>query len=241
MPAKDRCMSLLVNFRFRLRPPGVRVWSVAALALMTVLQSGCNIVILLGYLIHGPPTIEPDFHKKTKLWLSEKGKTVAIICYAPKALKWDNEAVDVEVARAVAIRFNEHKIRVFDPDRVQAWLDQNPDYDKVTELAAAYKLDYVVHIDIKDYSLFAPASSDLYQGRCDAVVNVFKMNEEKTDGDLVYTTEIRSRFPSRAEKSVYDIGQEDFRNYYLSALSDEIGKKFYESYSGDDIPNAALQ
>ncbi|MCY2965110.1 MAG: hypothetical protein NT069_15990 [Planctomycetota bacterium] len=234
-------MSLLTRTTTRPRPLICRLVPAAVLAFLVVVSSGCNVVVLLGYLIHGPPTIEPDFHKKTKLWLSEKGKTTAIVCYAPKALKWDNEAVDAEVAKVVALRFNEHKIRVFDPDRVEAWIDKNPNYDKVTEVAAAFKLDYVVHVDIKDYSLFAAQSSDLYQGRCDAVINVFKMNEEKTDGELIYTTEVRSRFPSRSEKSVYEISQEDFKNMYLAALSDEIGKKFYESYSGDDIGNAALQ
>jgi hypothetical protein len=225
----------------RLRSTGSRLLPLVAVAGLLLLQSGCNLVMLVSYLIHGPPTVEPDFHKRTGLWLSETGKTTGIICYAPKALKWDNESVDSEVARAVAIQFNRHKIRVFNPDLVDTWVDQNPNYDKVTELGTAYKLDYVVHIDIKDYSLFAPNSSDLYQGRCDAVINVFKMNEDKTDGELIYTTEIRSRFPSRSEKSVYEISHEDFRNYYLQALSDEIGRKFYETYTMDDIGNSALQ
>ena len=218
-----------------------RVVSLSFLLGLAFLNSGCNVVILLGYLLHGPPTIEPDFHKKTKLWLSDRGKTTAIVCYAPKTLKWDNEAVDSEVARAVALKFSEHKITVFDPDKIDAWIDRNPNYDKVTEVAAEYKCDYVVHIDIRDYSLFAAQSSDLYQGRCDAVINVFQMNADKTDGELIYTTEVRSRFPTRSEKSVYDIGYEDFKNMYLLALGDEIGKKFYEYYSGDEIPNAALQ
>ncbi|MCY2962808.1 MAG: hypothetical protein NT069_04005 [Planctomycetota bacterium] len=202
---------------------------------------GENATTLLGYLLHGPPKNEPDFHKRTKLSLSEKGKTTAIVCYAPKTLKRDNEAVDVELAKALALQFNNHKIRVFDPDRVEVWLDKNPNYSKVTEVAAAFNLDYVVHIDIKDFSLFAAQSSDLYQGRCDAVINVFKMNEDKTDGEPIYTTEFRSRFPSRPEKSVYEISQDEFKNMFLSALSDQIGKKFYESYSSDDVENATLQ
>lgn len=234
-------MSMENQSQQRSRSLILRLLMTGVLASTLLLQSGCNVVILLGYLISGPPSIEPDFHKKTNLWLNESGKTTAVICYAPKRLKWDNENVDAQVAQAVAYQFRNHKIATFDPDRVSDWVDQNPDYDKVTELGTEFKLDYVVHIDIKDYSLFAPQSSDLYQGRCEAIINVFKMNEDKSDGELIYTTEVNSKFPTRSEKSVYDISMDDFRNLYLEALSDEIGRKFYESQALDDISKSALQ
>ena len=41
---------------------------------------------------HGrPPTVEPDFHSKTKKEsLSGKGKVTLVYCYAPKELKFDS-------------------------------------------------------------------------------------------------------------------------------------------------------
>lgn len=202
--------------------------------------SGCNAVLLLGYLIGGPPAIEPDFHAKTKLSLAEKGKTVLVYCYAPVELKWDNEAVDYELAKFVSYRFNANKIHVVDPDRVHAWLDKNNDWNKVSEVGAAFKVDYVVHIDLRDYSLYEEHSHDLYRGRADAIVSVIKMDEDKKDGKAIYMKEKVSRFPTKAGVSAYDYSYEDFKRRYLSELANEIGVLFYESFAGDDIPNTAL-
>ena len=46
--------------------------------------SGCNYVVLLGYLIGGPPSISPDFDEMTGTSLTDKDVIVAVVCYAPK-------------------------------------------------------------------------------------------------------------------------------------------------------------
>jgi hypothetical protein len=214
---------------------------VLALVPALCLLSGCNAVILLGYLIHGPPAIEPEFHKKTGKWLSEKGKSVLVLCHAPTSLKWDNDSVDHEVAKVVSYRLNSHDIKTVDPDRVRAWLDKNPNYDKVTEVGAAFKVDYVIHIDLRNYSLFEENSDGLYRGRCDAIVYVWAMQPGTRDGKQIFSTEITSRYPSYAGKSTYEISYDDFKLAYLAALSEDIGRRFYETYAGDEFKNAVLQ
>ncbi len=42
--------------------------------------------MILGYLIGGPPSIEPDFDKETGISLQGKDKTVAVVCFAPREL-----------------------------------------------------------------------------------------------------------------------------------------------------------
>jgi hypothetical protein len=221
-------------------PRRTRLMLFIAACVLALTQSGCNAVLLLGYLIGGPPSIEPDFHKQTSLSLAGKDKTVLVMCYAPTELKWDNDAVDYELAKHLAVRLNMNKIRVIDPDRVHAWLDKNKDWHKTAEVGKAFKVDYVIHVDLKDYSLFEENSSDLYRGRGDAIVSVVKMDEDKKDGSVVYSKELVSRFPTKAPVSVYEQSYENFKKLYLSTLSNEIGVLFYESYAGDDIPNTAL-
>src|SRR5437870_2343834 len=98
-------------------------WRWLALCLLLSTSSGCNAVLALGYLIGGPPSIEPDFDKQTNKSLAGKNKTVLVLCYAPTELKWDNDAVDYELGKHLAYQLNAHKIKVIDPDRVHAWLD----------------------------------------------------------------------------------------------------------------------
>jgi hypothetical protein len=203
-------------------------------------QAGCNVVLLVGYLLGGPPSIEPDFHKQTGQKLDGRNTTVLVLCYAPTELKWDNDAIDYEVAKHLAMRFNLNKINVIDPDRVHAWLDKNNDWQKATEVGADFKVDYIVHVDLKDYSLFEEHSSDLYRGRADALVTVFKMDEDKKDGKVIYSRELTSRFPTSGPVSVYSHSYGNFKKLYLSTLSNQIGVLFYESFAGDEIPNTAI-
>ncbi len=226
------------------RRPGItgamqsRGWRLIALLALVACQSGCNAVMLVGYLVGGPPTTDPDFHVRTKQTLEGKNKknVVLVYCFAPKELKWDNESVDYDIAKHVAHRLLQHKIKVIDPDQVYAWLDRNDKWRKTSEIGKHFKVDYVVHIDVKDYSLFEINSSNLYRGQADIIVNVVKMNEDKTDGHVIYTAPIKSAFPTRGPKDSGEISFGEFKKTYLSALSEEIGRLFYPMETGSEIP-----
>jgi hypothetical protein len=222
-----------------------RIWSgwrrLAALVLLTGTLSGCQAVVLLGYLIGGPPSSDPDFHIRTKQSLKGKNKVVLVYCYAQKELKWDNESVDYDLAKHVAHRLVQNEIKVIDPDRVHAWLDKNDKWKKTSELGKAFKVDYIVHIEVKDYGLYEPHSQNLYRGHADLIVNVVKMDEDKKDGKTIYTTTIKSHFPTRSPADSNQIPFTQFKKMYLSALSDEIGKLFYSVETGAEIPNGVMQ
>lgn len=206
--------------------------------------SGCNAVLALGYLISGPPSIEGDFDIQTGKSLAKKDTTVLVLCFAPTELKWDNDAVDFELAKHVAYRLNLNKIKVVDPDRVHAWLDKNPKWDKPAEVGAAFDVDYVINIDLKTYSLFEEHSSNLYRGRAEAIVSVVEMEKKNEKaikrGKVIYSKDVASRYPTHAPYSVDSIAYANFKKMYLSRLSEEIGTLFYERFAGDEIPHAAL-
>jgi len=197
-----------------------------------------NAVLLLGYFFGGPPMVEADFHQQTKQSLEGKKKTTLVMCYAPTELKWDNDDVDFALAKHVADRLKEHDIQVVDPDRARAWLEQNRDWKKSAEVGAEFEVEYILMIDLKDYSLFEEHSSDLYRGRADAMITVIKMDDDKKDGDLIYSKQIVSRFPTQAPVSVYAERYDDFKKLYLQTLSQEIGRQFYdtENESEADAP-----
>ena len=147
--------------------------------------TGCKAVVLLGYLIGGPPSIEPPFDIQTKTSLKEDDKRIAVVCYAPKELKFDTEDVDDELAQHVAMRLNSHGMKVIAPAAVQNWLDQNDDWDSPAEVGHALEADWVVYIDMQEYSLWEEGSMELYRGRTTAMVKVFDMNDG--DGEEIFT------------------------------------------------------
>jgi hypothetical protein len=226
---------MVTTFRRRFDP--LVLWRCAlavALGLSCLTLPGCSYVLFLGYLIGGPPSIEPNFDRETSESMTDKDVTVAVVCYAPKDVKYSFEDIDHELAKYVSFRLHEHKVSVISPDRVKAWLDENKNWDKPSEIGAAFDTTYVIYIDLNEFSLYEDGSATLYRGRSEAIVSVWKM-DESDDAEKIFLEEVRSRFPLHQPKSASDETYSSFKGRYLSRLSEEIGRLFYEYYVADDI------
>jgi hypothetical protein len=197
--------------------------------------SGCSYVLFLGYLIGGPPSIEPDFDAETKESMTDKGVTVAVVCYAPNDVKYSFEDIDEELARYVSFRLHEHKIKVINPDRVKAWLDENKDWDEPEEIGAAFETTYVIYIDLNEFSLYEEGSATLYRGKAEAIVSVWKMDEDHEEAEKIFSKEKISKFPLHKPVSATEETYSNFKSRYLSRLSQEVGRLFFEYYIADDI------
>lgn len=206
----------------------------ALVAILCVTQPGCNYFILLGYLIGGPPSVEPDFEIMTKKSMTDKDVTVAVVCFAPNEVKWDFDEIDMEIGKYVTYRLYEKDIKVINPDRIRAWLDKNPNWDRAEEIGAAFNVTYVVYIDLHNYNLYEENSTQLYRGRCDGWVSVFEMDKDG-HGEKIYSKELNSKYPLNVPRATSEQSYTQFKREYLSRLSDEIGRLFYEYYNGDDI------
>ena len=211
----------------------IRCSVLAAAALLC----GCNYVVGLGYLLGGPPSIEPEFDRATNKSLGAKDVLVAVACYAPTELKWDNAEVDREIAEYVSHRLNQHKITVRRPEQVRAWIDANPDWDKPEEIGEGVDATHVIFIDLSKFSLYEEDAAHLYRGRAEAVINVV---EKQPDGewDEIFVDELISVYPLAVPRPASQESFGTFKRKYLERLSEEIGRHFYEYYNGDDLPDA---
>jgi hypothetical protein len=196
--------------------------------------SGCNYLILIGYLIGGPPSIKPDFDKLTKESLTDKGVKVAVVCFAPDEIRLNFIDVDKDIAKFVAHRLFQNKITVVHPDRVQEWLDKHDDWDKPDEIGEATGATHVIFVDVHKYNLFEENSHELFRGKAELLVSVFKM-QKGDQAEKIYTNEITSLYPLTAPRATSEISYDRFRRQYLGRLSEEVGRLFYEYFNGDDI------
>lgn len=211
-------------------------WLAAAVLLLTV--PGCNYFILLGYLIGGPPQLEPLFEKETKKSFTDRGVRVAVVCYADKELKYQYDSIDYLIAARVAHRLQQNKIDVVNPDQIRLWLEQNKDWDSPEEIGAEFDVTYVVYVDISDFSLYErDSNNNLFRGRCECIVSVHEM-ETDGDGRRIFVKDITSAFPTQVPRSASEVSYESFRAEYFWRLADEIGRLFYPYLNGDDIVNA---
>lgn len=209
-------------------------WPLAVVLGGILSASGCNYLILVGYLIGGPPSIQPDFDKLTKESLTDKGVKVAVVCFAPDEIRLNFIDVDKDIAKFVAHRLFQNKIDVIQPDRVQEWLDKHDDWDKPDEIGEATGATHVIFVDVHKYNLFEENSHELFRGRAEVLVSVFKM-QKGDQSEKIYTKEITSLYPLSAPRATEELSYDRFRRQYLGRLSDEVGRLFYEYFNGDDI------
>lgn len=196
--------------------------------------SGCNYFILLGYLIGGPPQLEPVFEKESGKSMTDKDVRVAVVCYAPDELKYQYDNIDHIMAKYLSHQLDQHKIEVVRPDEVRMWLEQNRDWDTPVEVGAAFDVRYVIYVDISDFSLYEKDSVNLFRGRCEAIVSVYEMKTDGT-GRPIFSRDLTSAFPTQVPRSASEVSYESFRMEYFWRLSEEIGRMFYPYLTGDDI------
>ena len=211
-----------------------RVSTFALLMMLVTACSGCSQFVIISYLLHGPPSIEPDFDAETGESLSNPDITVAVVCFAPKELQWKFPQIDEQIATYLVARLSPNHISTIHPDRVKAWIDQNPDWERADEIGKEFNADYVIEVEIADFSLHEGSSTTLFRGRTEAYVNVVKVDEDG-NGDQIFTKELDFVFPTRVPRSSYDQTLTSFQREYLSRLSERIGWMFYDRFHGDMI------
>lgn len=208
---------------------------VSSLAILVL--PGCNYFIALGYLIGGPPQIEPLFEKETKKSFTDRDIQVAVVCYAPDDLKKFHDNIDQMLAQRLSALLYKNEIKIISPEAINAWMVKNPDWDSATEIGAEFDVNYVVYVDISTFSLYEQDSTSLFRGRCDTIVSVYEM-ETDGDGRRIWDKDISSIFPKMVPRSASDVSYDTFRNEYFFRLADDIGRMFYPHRNGDDIVNA---
>lgn len=205
-----------------------------AITLMCGFTSGCNYVVVFGYLIGGKPSVEPLFDKETKKSMTDRGVKVCVVCFAPNDVKYNFESIDYELAQYVAMQLHEHKISVTSPDLVKGWLEENKEWDKPEEIGAFFKTDYVIYIDLNEFSIFDEGSSELYRGRAEGIVSVWEM-DDNGHAEKIFSKEKTSKYPLHMPVMTSDKSYQTFKGEYLTRLSEEIGRFFYEYYVEDEI------
>ena len=71
---------------------------------------------------------------------------------------------------------------------MQDWLDKHDDWDKPDEIAEATGATHVIFIDVHKYNLFEENSHELFRGRAEVLVSVFKMQKGDQGGEEVWDT-----------------------------------------------------
>lgn len=158
---------------------------------------------------------------------SNQSATVAVVCEAPDEVKWIFYELDHQIAKSVADRLHEKKIKVVNPDRVRAWLHENGEWDEVAEVGRSLGVTHVIHIDLQRFTLFEEDSGTLFRGRSEGMVTVFEM-DKTGKGELIFSKDLKSVFPSQSPIDTSKIAYSKFKRQYLSNFADEVCRLYCE-------------
>jgi hypothetical protein len=215
---------------------------VLAAAVVTPL-GGCQIVIGVLMLLRGNPMIDADFKQQTGLEMTEKGKKVVVLCTSPDKAKSNHSSLDVDLITEVSRRLKQEKIKIVDEHKVATWLDDRGgvvDDEAIGELARKFKADYVILLEIDEFSIREENSTDLYRGRTRGTASVFSRRKGAKGTELssmkrIYNKEIASVYPVHHPVQSDAVSEVSFKKQYLDRVSDDIGRMFHDHRPGEEF------
>ena len=127
--------------------------------------SGCSLFVMAGKSLLGDPEMEAPFSKAAKVDLREGAHRVIVVASTPEVIKTEFPATTVDLIERVSRKLKSQGVNVVNSAKVASWLDDNGGYwEHIDELANAFDVEYIIHMEVDQLRLQDPNSPDLYQG-----------------------------------------------------------------------------
>ncbi|QDU43906.1 hypothetical protein Mal52_23840 [Symmachiella dynata] len=190
-------------------------------------------LILLGYLIGGPPSIEPAFDEATGLSLKQSSRKLLLVCQAKDTVKTDDNTLAATLQQSVRDQLKSRDITTSKISKSKTPDLQTTSAKDLATLGKSEEAGFVISLLIKKFTLVEDGSSDLYRCRATVDVSVIRVG----NGESIFEREVNIHFPLRGPVSNKKLPLKRFRELSIKDLSQQIGYIFYERYAGDyDAP-----
>jgi hypothetical protein len=215
------------------RQMGLGIAAIACLGL-----SGCSLFLMGQKMFFGDPLVKAEFTTFTRVDLTKGKHKLLIVCSTPEAVDTELSTLKLDIMDGVTRRLKTEGIKVVDPDKVAAWLDEHGGLPKdPSDLAHDFEVDYIAWIDVERFSYIEENSVRLLRGRAQGTLKVYRVSE--LDGErmaaAVFTKEFTTVYPTHQPISEVSRSAEIFRRDFTHRLCDQLAHKFYDYRPGWDI------
>ncbi|MCH7688594.1 MAG: hypothetical protein IH899_18255 [Planctomycetes bacterium] len=224
------------------RKSTVRTAVALSMAVIICCLTGCSLVVMTGKMLFGNPKRQCAFSIARRVNLVKEKKKVLVICSVPESIKLEFSSLEIDLQDSVTRQLKRQEILVVNPNKVIDWIQDNgsgpSDPSQLArELAASFKTDYIVIIDLERFSYKEENSPTLYQGHAEGNVLAFEVNErDGTKSALnVFSHEFQSVYPRFSPKSAHEISKQTFVNDYLRRVSLELAQLFYDHPLSEEV------
>ncbi len=217
-----------------------RVWVWLFVGGVICQLAGCSLFVMAGKMLFGDPLNICDFTSQTHVDLMKEEKTVLVICSTPESVKVHWPSLDFDILEGVSRNLMTHDIKVVKLDKVATWIDENGgEFEDPSELAAEFDADYIIHIDLNQFSYHEEHSNTLFRGRATGNVMAYRIVKSKEKGKSsaqtlqVFSQEFNSEYPTLQPIPKEQMNEKSFQQIYLAELCEQLARKFYNYRLGD--------
>ncbi|MFQ5733940.1 MAG: hypothetical protein ACE5KM_18535 [Planctomycetaceae bacterium] len=205
-----------------------------------LLIAGCSLVIGGIRTFMGDPMLDSSFKRKTNVDLAGEGKTVVVLCSVPNAISSHYPSVSRDVLSGVTRNLKRETIKVVDDNRVLDWIDTHGFPEGREDIARAdftEKADYVIHVELQEFTHRADKSPDMFQGRVVGMVHAYKIIDvdDRRDAAEVFTSEIRLVHPKYNPISASQMKGEAFQRKFVKRLTTRLAEMFYDHRAAMEV------
>jgi hypothetical protein len=197
------------------------------LAAAAVLPVGCSGLKFWSYVFFG----DSGKRKVDAEFEGLRNKRVAVVVYADQRVYYEHPDVDLKLGYAMRGQLTKHVdgVSVVDPRTVIAYQDSDLNWAAMpkTELARKFNADYVLMINIPEFSTSEPGTVRLFRGNVVASPALYKADAEEGNACVWYQDAIRVTWPEESQGK-YGQSDADVKNTTIAKLADRLTKYFYD-------------
>jgi hypothetical protein len=204
-----------------------RPFAALAVGVACLVSTGCNPFTAIYFLFLLPPPKVP-----AACGALEK-QTVVVLAYAGRSAQFEYAGIDNDLAKGVVreLRENVKGIKLADPNEVRVWRDKHADFE-LADVGREFQATRVVYIEVEDFGLYEPQSTQLYRGSARVRVQVADMEK---NGEIVWETQVEPLFPGSRPIAASEMSRDRFRALYLKYLTRQVAHHFFEYRPDEDF------
>jgi hypothetical protein len=158
----------------------------------------------------------------------------------PELVRSEAPSLDVELVEGVTAHLRRNDINVLRHDEIASWIDDRGGLwgepsELAQKLAAEFKVDYVVHIDVEQFTFHEENSADLLRGNTIANITAFAVADQASPVLQVFVREFRSTYPQNYPVSKENMSQKVFEKRYVDSVGLALAQLFYNHRLSEEI------
>lgn len=186
-----------------------------------LLTPGCQLAYLFA----------PDAKEEIQPEYTIGENSVAVIVWADQSIMDEYPQARTQICRSLShhLQAGVPEARVVSSRRVEDLQNDsglNWSQMKTNDLCKELDCDYILRVDLENFTTRASNTPHLRKARVDASMNLYKKAERETI-QSVYQDEIRTLYPPESKHGAFDMDERDLMHAAIEFFSIKAAEKFY--------------